>query len=288
MLSFAALGIVSSLIAGLLQLISSIKINIFYLLAFVSVASGIITLMRKRILVWVLSLTARLSGIQSDLDDEENELDDFLSSIESLGRLMEAYYGDENISDLFVIWTFISKLRDLVTPGVEPLGIAVVEVPSMVPIAVYPLDSAFFESVDDATLEAMGRKIKRGLYFSAALYSKEYGLQVIMSNNFYRKLLESIKEDPLTNKEKIFVKDKTLMKSIALLAQEIYKAVNPQAPEELVVYTVYKALKKLEEEGLIAYSGEARDAILPEKSDLRIKLLEQIREEESVSNTKNR
>ncbi len=269
------------------MLFSHIHVNILYAVVGVLTASGLVTLFRRKILIWVLSLTARLSGIHSEAE-EDAELEDFFSSIESLGKLMESYYGDENISDLFVIWTFINSLKESVTPGIRPLSMAIVEVPSMIPVAVYPLDSAFFETIDDDTLEELSKKIKRGYYFATALYSKEGGLQVILSSNFFKTLLDSIEEDSETNKEKIIIKDKTLMKSIALLAQEIYKAANPQAPEELVVYTVYKALKKLEEKGLISFTKETKEAMLPDKNDLRAKLLEQIREEESISNTKNR
>jgi len=274
--SFTALMLLGVVIDIGLRLFSNTSLSLASILVPSLILSSIITILRRRIALLIIKIATYFMSSVDRSRIKEDDIVDLMEDYEE--ELFDILDGSEY---MYIIWSLINEIAKNVLRKNYDIVIIVTE--DGYPIGYYPLDIL---AMSDGEFEEISLPDNKSV--KVIIDEENNRAMIVLNSKSLMELVRAAKVDTEDEGQIISIKSLSSLKLLYLIAKEMYYAANPSAPNEIVAYISYKALRKLIDEEIIKIDNSLENKLPFESAETRLRVLKQVEEEESLlSNNKN-
>ena len=274
--SFTTLTLLGMIIDLGLRLFFDTYLSLISILAPSLILASLITLLRRHIARLIIKTAAYFMNSLDNTHMKKDNNVDLEDNYEE--ELFDILDGSEYI---YIVWSLISEIAKNVLGKSYDVVIIVTE--DGYPVGYYPLDIL---AMTDGEFEEIDLPDNKPV--KVIIDEENSRTMVVLSSRSLIELVRAAKSDTEEEGQIVVINSLSSLRLLYLVAKELYQAANPSAPNELVAYISYKTLRKLIDRGIIRIEKTLENKLPFESTEIRLRILKQVEEEESLlSKNKN-
>ncbi|MCE4609293.1 MAG: hypothetical protein F7C36_02795 [Desulfurococcales archaeon] len=274
--SFTVLTLLGMIIDLGLRLFFNTYLSLISILAPSLILASLITVLRRYIARLIIKIATYFMNSVDKTGMKEDNVIDLEDDYEE--ELFDILDGSEY---MYIVWSLISEVAKNVLRKNYDVVIIVTE--DGYPIGYYPLDIL---AMTDGEFEEISLPDNKPV--KVIIDEENNRAMIVLNSKSLMELVRAAKIDTEEEGQSIAIKSLSSLRLLYLIAKEIYQAANPSAPNEIVAYISYKALRKLIDGGIIRIEKSLENKLPFESTETRLRILKQVEEEESLlSKNKN-